>query len=333
MLVTTINFPNTTSNATVTATVAAVRVNWYYSARFWVSFGVAGVIFNFLEAILIYLNRKHRTVFGLTLVSLCIADILGSACFMVAGVLRLIEYKGPLTVTIQPNTSFSTSWRVGHGALFFSVGTSFTHILIIAVQRLFAVLWPIFFKTWFTRKRCVILLIITWVSLFLTGVIGFFFVQAILTTSYYLMLVVGVMLIICYTIICLKSWADGKRRRLITASAGRKSDIEKITSMSLAVTTAFLVCTFPQVIFYLFVRKVDDLTFYHLVNSIISTNPCLDALIYFCFYHDCKNKNSKKQDHTCLTPVSKRQTINSTPLNSRCASQNELRGSMVSIRV
>ena len=328
MSVTTINVLNTTSNTTTTATAAAVRVNWYYSARFWVAFGVAGVVFNLLEAIFIYFNRKHRTVFGLTLVSLCLADVLGSTCFMVAGALRLVEYKGPLIVRVQPNTSFSTSWRVVHAALFFSVGTSFVHISIIAVQRLFAVLRPILFKTWFTRKRCAILLIITWVLMFLSGVVGYFFVQGIWTASFYLMLVVGVILIVCYTVICFKSWADGKRRQLIAVSVGRKSDIEKIASMSLAVTTAFLVCTCPQAIYYLYVREDHDLTFYHLVNSVISTNPCLDALIYFCFYHDCKKKNSKKLDPTCLTPVTKRQTMNSMPLKCIYASQNELRGSM-----
>ena len=329
---------NTTSNATATVTAGLVRVNWYYSARFWVSFGVAGIPLNLLEAICIYIKKKHKTVFGLTLSSLCVADILGSICFMVAGALRLFEYNGPLTVRIQPNTSFSTSWRAGHAALFFSVGTSFVHIMIIAIQRLSAVLWPIMFKTWFTRKRCAILLTATWISLFVSGAIGYFFIQWLWTASYYFMLVTGIILIICYTVICSKSWIDTKRRQLIIASGRRKYDVEKTVSMSLAVTMAFLVCTCPQAIFYLYIVNDQDLTFYHLVNSIISINPCLDAIIYFSFYNDCRScAQNKKQDHTVSTPVSRRQKIASISrgiqMKTILASQDDLRNSVPSFTI
>ena len=337
LLSTSSNFINTTLNTTKSATVAPVRVNWYYSARFWVSFGVAGSILNVFEAVFIYSKRKHRTGFGLTLASLCAADFLGGLCFLIAGALRLAEYLGPLTVEIIPNTSFSSSWQAGHAALFFSVGTSFIHILIIALQRLFAVVSPILFKVWFTRKRCAFILIATWLVLFLSGIVGYFFVQGIWTVSYYLMLVVGICLIICYTLICLKSWRDARKRQLMMPSIEQKSDVEKTVSISLAITIAFLVCTCPQAVFYLYINDDQDLTLYHIVNCVISANPCLDSVIYFAFYHDCSRKEGNKQDNTYTTPITKRKPIVSKqetlPLTTRFGSQEQFRGSVPSVSI
>jgi len=328
---------HTTSNNTLTATTKPVSVNWYYSARFWVSFGTAGALLNVLEAIFIYFRRRQKTVYGLTLASLCAADILGSICFIIAGALRLHEYSGPLTVKFHRNTALHSSWSAGHAALFFSVGTSFVHITIIAVQRLFVVLWPIAFKTWFTRKRCAILLAITWISFFLSGAVGYFFVQGIWTASYYLMLVVGAILVICYTVICSKTWRAAKKRQLIAVSVRRTSDVEKTVLLSLSVTIAFLVCTCPQSIFYLIVLEEQDLTFYHLVNSMISVNPFLDAVIYFCFYHDCSSKTNTKQEQTYSTPVTKKHAFAPTPetlrMKAMLASREELRASVPSVTI
>lgn len=316
----------TNNSSNHTTSESAVRVNWYYSARFWVAFGVAGILLNICEGVFIYFNKKHRTAFGLTLASLCLADILGGISFTLAGAWRLAEYNGPLTVQLVPNTSFIASWKAGHGALFFSVGTSFVHIMIIAIQRLFAVISPIVFKAFFTRRRCAILLIITWTALFISGVIGYFYVQNLWTASYLLMLAVGSILIICYIVICCKSWLYSKKRQLMTAGSTKsKSTVEKTVLVSVAVTLAFLVCTFPQSIFYLFVRDVEDLTFYHIVNCIISMNPCLDSLVYFCFYHEWGTDTDNKQNQTHTTPVMKHRPVKtkeeSIPLTSKLTSK------------
>lgn len=328
---------NGPSNAT-TAEAIITRVNWYYSARFWVSFGVAGAVLNIFEGFFIYFKSKHRTVFGLTLASLCVADLLGGISFTIAGALRLYEYDGSLTVRIIADTSFSVTWKAGHGVLFFSVGTSFIHIMIIAVQRLFAVFSPIAFKTWFTRRRCAILLIVTWALLLITGVIGYFFIKGIWTVSYYLMLIVGSVLVLCYTAICCKAYAHSKKRRLMTISVESKSGMEKTVSLSVAITIAFLVCTLPQAIFYLYILDSDDLTFYHSVNCLISMNPFLDSVIYFCFYHDfSRNKSSRRRNQTHTTPIMQHKSAASqkkdnVPLTSK-GSKQLLQDSVASVTV
>eukprot|EP00112_Aurelia_sp_Birch-Aquarium-sp1_P009574 Seg2092.3 transcript_id=Seg2092.3/GoldUCD/mRNA.D3Y31 product="Protein SMG9" protein_id=Seg2092.3/GoldUCD/D3Y31 len=95
------SFLNSTPNAPVNITTnaalptnAAMIVNWFYTARFWLAFGSAAFILNILEAVSILRIRKYKSVFGLTLFSLCIADIFGGFSFTICGLLRLIESSG-----------------------------------------------------------------------------------------------------------------------------------------------------------------------------------------------------------------------------------------------
>ena len=267
-----------------------VKANWYYSARFWVAFGFAGFITNVLEAVLICYTRKHKTIFGMTLLSLCVGDFLSSFSFFIVGLTRLIEYDGPLFVYIIPNTKFAKIYQGGHGALFFCMGTSFFHITIIAVQRFFAVFWPFRYKSSFRYKHCLILLISVWVLFFAMGVIGYFYIHIIWYATYIMSITVSGLLILSYTAIVIKNHhADQKRIALVRGiernqKLKRQRSTRKIIHVSIAVTVAFLICTFPHAIFYLFLQL--EMTIYHTVNSVISTNPFLDSVIYFFFYRD-----------------------------------------------
>ena len=291
-----------------TTVAILIQVNWYYSCRFWIAFGLTGLLLNIFEAVAIFHSKKHKGVFGLTLASLCVADILGSFCFLLAGSLRLHEYAGFFTITINENSPFASSWKAGHAALFFSVGISFAHIVFIAVQRFFAVFLPFRFKTFFTYKINAVVLSITWFLFLLSGVIGYFYSQGILQATYYLILAMGFILVITYSALCYKARRDFVRRKTLAPGSKsqtrtRKTTIGKTVSVSLAITLAFLCCTYLHPIYYLFVLEVEDLTFYHLVNSQISANPMLDAVIYFCFYYDCKREVHDLENNIASTPA------------------------------
>lgn len=277
------------NNTTTISQITYVGVNWYYSARFWLSFGLIGTLANTLEVSLICHKKKYKTIFGMTLLSLSISDALSSLCFFTVGLMRIIEYDGTSTLKIIPGTELAMVWQGGHGALFFSMGTSFLHIVIIAVQRFFAVFMPLKYISSFRIRHCVVLLITVWILFFAGGVIGYFYLQAIWYASYILALTVCLTLLLCYTAIVIKNFhAEQNRRRLMS---GKESAVNKnvrktsskVLRLSMAVTVAFLLCTFPHAIFYLFVNK--NWTYYHTINSMISVNPFLDSIVYFVFYY------------------------------------------------
>lgn len=264
------------------------KVNWYYSARFWLSFGLCGFLINVLEGFVVFYSKKQKTIFGVTLASLCIADILSGLCFFVVGLMRLVQYDGSLTIDIIPNTKLASSWQGGHGALFFSMGTSFTHVIIIAVQRFFAVFMPFRYRTSFRYKHCLVLLGTVWVLLLMSGIAGYFYVSVIWYASYVLTLTVCLTLIVTYTAIVVKTFRADKHRLSITSKKrvqekeGNRAS-RKVLSLSIAVTIAFVLCTLPHGAFYLFERS--NMTYYHIINSLISVNPFMDSVIYFSFYH------------------------------------------------
>ena len=293
-----INMTVSTPNATISTLFTLV--NWYYSSRFWLTFGTAGFLFNILELIVIFKQKKHKEIFGLTLTSLCIADIISSLSLGLVGGLRLLKYSGPKTLRIYGNTELASTWRAGHGAMMFSIGTSFTHMVIIAVQRLFAVFLPLKFMAFFTYNHCALLIIVIWLLTFVYGLIAFFFSHFMLKVSYYMIVIMGLTLIIIYGAITLKTWKDDKKRARLASKAYTTNptddSIHRVVFHSLAVTLAFLVCNIPHSVLYLFFTKINVtfVTFYHTVNCLISLNPLLDPLIYFFFHYQFRKYISKR---------------------------------------
>ena len=264
-----------------------IIVNWFYTARFWLAFGSAAFVLNIFEAITIIKIKKYKSVFGLTLLSLCNADIIGALSFAVCGTLRLIEYSGRETILIVPNSKFEKSWKAGHAALFFAVFSSFLHVLIIAVQRLFAVFFPLKFKVLFTYKGCATLLIFAWLLCLSLSILAFRSVMTLFLVSYWTTLTVNCLLILAYSAICCKTLLAVKHRRSLTirSKSGGDGATKKVILVSLAVTVCFLVCTFVFPIYYLFVLCKWPNPMYHVVTSMIAINPFVDPLLYFYLFH------------------------------------------------
>ena len=285
-----------TYNATAIAP-GYVIVNWFYTARFWLAFGSAAFILNIFEAITIIKIKKYKSVFGVTLLSLCIADILGALSFAVCGTLRLIEHSRRETILILPNSKFEKSWKVGHAALFFALFSSFVHVLIIAIQRFSAVFFPLKFKVLFTFKGCVSVLVFAWLLCLSLSVLAFRSVVMLFLASYWITLTVNCLLILAYSAICCKTLLAVKRRRSLTirSKSGRDGATKKVILVSLAVTVCFLVCTFVFPIYYLFVLCKWPNPMYHVVTSMIAINPFLDPLLYFYLFHGTNTIKRRKR--------------------------------------
>ena len=310
---TALHLNTTTPSINVTKSNFLIQVNWYYSSRFWLALGVGGFFFNILELIYLFRQKKQKTIFGLTLTSLCIADILGSLTLGLAGGFRLVEYSGPKTITIYKNTTMAIIWMAGHGALLFSVGTSFMHIVIISIQRLLVVFLPIKFRTTFTPGHGLAVILVTWFLMFIYGTIAFFFSKVMLAVSYYMVLVFGITLVVCYAAVTYKLWVKSKERKLLRAKTDNST--KRVVLHSISVTVAFLVCTVPHSVLYIFFYKTQSLAAYHFVNCVIALNPLLDPLIYFFFYNQCSKYFFKKRS---LKPKrTKGQSTEEIPLGHR----------------
>ena len=302
--------------ATTLPSTVSTNINWYYSSRFWLAWGTAGFLFNILEFIVILRQKKQKEKFGLTLASLCIADIIGSLSLGVTGGLRLLKYSGPESFAIYEKTTTALLWRAGHGSLQFSVGTSFMHIVFIAIQRLFAVLMPLKFQANFTYARCAAGVIITWLVMFIYGtLVTLVFNPFIHYLSFCSVLVMELILIITYGAITFKTWKDDKKRASLKSKSSSQGSTDDATHRvlfhSLAVTLAFLICTMPHSIFYIYVKihrlqPTHNLNAYHVVNVLISINPFLDPLIYFFFMNHlskyCFKKRGSKPIRAKVSP-------------------------------
>ena len=104
--------------------------------------------------------------------------------------------------------------------------------------------------------------------------------------------------------ITFKTWKDDKKRASLKSKSSSQGSTDDATHRvlfhSLAVTLAFLICTMPHSIFYIYVKihrlqPTHNLNAYHVVNVLISINPFLDPLIYFFFMNHLSKYCFKKR--------------------------------------
>lgn len=266
---------NSSSNSTTTA---VWTIHWYISARCWLAFGSTGLILNIIELIFLISKRKHHSVFGVTLLSLCAADILACLSFTFAGSVRIAKYSGRLPVKILPNTTFYEIWKATNAFIVTSVSASGLHITVIAIQRLCSVFLPLKIRSVFTTKRCVAVLVAAWVISATGGLLVHFIGYAlVLGISCYFMAVVAIIIPLIYTAISIRICLKARERRVMTSSDEGSS--LRVVFHSIAVTLAYSACSFPLVVYVLFLRR--NLSLYDIVTPLVCINHFVDPLIYF----------------------------------------------------
>ena len=266
---------NSSSNSTARA---VWTIHWYVSARCWLAFGSTGLILNFIELFVLISKKKHHSVFGITVLSLCAADILACLSFTFGGSVRIAKYSGRLPVKILPNTTFYKIWKATNVFVVASVSASTLHIVVIAIQRLCSVFLPLKIRSVFTIKRCIAVLVAVWVFSITGGLLVHFSGYAlVLGISCYLIATFAIIIALIYTAISIRICIKARDRRIMTNSDEGSSI--RVVFHSILVTLAYSACSFPLAVYVLFLRK--NLALYDIVTPLVCINHFMDPLIYF----------------------------------------------------
>ena len=157
--------------------------------------GILGLIANFLQLCFICRDKKQRnSVFGIILLSLCVADILVSICFSYSGIIDLLYVFLVIDLELSKKLRSLSSF-----AFIFSLVSSFCHVVFIAVLRVLSLIFPFRIKQIITKLRCKIVLVCLWLFS-----IGFMLISHLIKVDIvsYLAITTSCLLLLAYSIIC-----------------------------------------------------------------------------------------------------------------------------------
>ena len=260
-------------NISTPSSIPTRKHDWDIAVILWLAFGVIGLVLNIFEFIFIICKKKHATQFGLNLLSLSVADTIAclSYCFYASVMISI--YAGFSTA----NSSTYRARAIAQLLIFSSITTSFTHIVLIALQRLWAVLFPYTFSHVFTVKNNIRLLTLAWIIASMYSV-GYIFSNMFAEIACYQIFIVGTALIIIYCVITYKARRKlGRRRSHVQSNHNRK-----ILLHSIGVTLIYTVCNFPYAINFLFFSNHRAVRKYF--YALLMIRPLVDPLIYLSLY-------------------------------------------------
>ena len=229
--------------------------------------GIAGIVFNALEIIMILKGGEYRLPFKMSVLSLAVADILASLAVATCNALVLIlKLDPPFPAVLVQAFKFSFT---------FSSISSQVHVILITIQRLIAVLFPFSCKRIMTSFRCSVVLALIWViSLVVTMIINNISESdaiSILTVA------TGVVIALSYAFIVYRI----RNRRV--GSSGDSNSSSDVTLYSGILFLLFVACFFPFVCISLIFGKEKGysgpwMIIYYLFWLNIVTNPMVYSL-------------------------------------------------------
>ena len=227
--------------------------------------GMTGVALNALEMIMILKGGQYRVPFQMSVLSLAVADLLASLSVAFCSALVLI-LKLPYP---YPEMLINAYIRT----IIFSSISSQLHVILIAIQRLMAVLLPFSCKRILTPARCSLLLALIWIiSSAVPGLTkeNFYITPFILVTS--------VVIAFSYAFIVYRI-----RNRPVVATRDSSTGSDVILYSGI-LFLLFVVCFFPYVIFHIIYGTEKEhngpwIAVYYLYWLNTVTNP----IVYFLF--------------------------------------------------
>ena len=138
--------------------MAEQKTNVIIPASIYLGIGTLGFIANLVQMIIIGRDKKQRnSVFGITLLSLNISDIFISIVQLYRGILLVLF----LLLVIDLNLVLKIGKHTDL-VIIFSLASSFSHVIFIAVMRILALVFPMRIKRIITKSRCTIILFFLW---------------------------------------------------------------------------------------------------------------------------------------------------------------------------
>ena len=274
------------------------RFDWDFAVFLWLACGIIGLFLNTLEFVLLIRKKKFVTHFGLNLLSLSLADTLACLSYCLYSCVMISIYAG----FSSANSATFQARAVSQILIFSSITTSFIHIVLIALQRLCAVLFPISYSRKYTLSNCIALLIFAWI-IGIVYCVSYIYSSTIGAIACYQIFIVGILLIAIYCVIAYKTGLKHARER----SRIQTNQNRRILYHSLGVTLAFIICNFPYAINFLFFSNHRTVRKYF--YGLLPIRPLLDPLVYFFLYR-AQERNRVAAISSCHIPPSEiRETI------------------------
>ncbi len=253
------------------------------------STGSMGVFANLIQLVLICRDKNQKSsVFGLALISLNIADLLSAFFLCSDGIFSHL-----LLREIVDFKLLASHKSLLAAALAFSLTSSFTHVVFIAVQRVVAVVYPLKVKKIFTKSRCHFILVLLWVISVSLAVFVYFHMKLGIQSLAGIGIVSGITLIIIYSVVCYKA----KKRNILNdgnveMQRRRRQQDKQILKYSVAITIVFVICNYPRS-FHEFLTYPRNI--YIASVFLYCINPVLDPLLYF-IYGYCRRKRERERE-------------------------------------
>ena len=240
-----------------------------------------GILFNLAQITFIIRHKNTKIPFDISVLGLCVADLFSVIIWLSIYIYRhLLENK---VVLFRQKYVFIISL----GGFFVLASSSLFHTLFIAMQRVFAVFFPLKFRIFFTRKSCFACLVVIWFVSFLVGFLATRFeFYKVFSVS---VLACGVSLIFCYIFVCLGVYRQSKTISSMTVSNRSQNRNNKRTIIyCVMVTVLYIICTFPVAILLGWIGIRDDVYLEAAALWLMELNPVSNSLLYFVL-------NSRKQ--------------------------------------
>ena len=246
-----------------------------------IAFGLLGLAANVVQLVVTFRTKKDFSSFDVTVVSLNIADTVSSLFFTFYGLARILFNYYIVGIDFLTYLAFGLN---------FSVVASFNHIIFIALQRMFAVIFPLNVRSIITILRFKVCLILMWLSAVTYAVVCAFEAVDFLAVNSYTIFISGVLLISLYSVICYTTM----RRSPLPLQAsihGNRSQRHSVLLHSFFITLGFVVCFFPFAVNYLFVSY--DFVTVLVADLLVMLNTFIDVLVYFFIRHIKKRLHRK----------------------------------------
>ena len=272
--------------------------------------GILGLTANIAQSVLLYRKRKNKSLFDLSLSSLCVADIIVSLAFIAFGLAQILILSKPLTLDSLKIYRLVSALFLN--VINYSIFCSLFHVVFIALQRFMVVFFPLKFKVMATKMRCIIFLAVVWVASVGFMALGHLKQRRAISRFYgYFIFILGALLVILYIAICYRVFRSAKLR---LAPKRDETSSKRLAVHAVAVTTIFIVCNFPYASLQL--TGIVPVTYSLSLRVLLGLNPLLDSVVYF-FAVYCRKGRSMNAAPSSNTG----QTNHHSPLASRCSPQ------------
>ncbi len=257
-----------------------------YSCIF-IGSGSLGFLANLVQMIFICRDKKQRSsVFGMTLLSLSISDILVSMVQLYRGILWLLLLFS--VIDLGQLDKFGSPTDLG---IVFSLASSFCHVIFIAVMRILALVFPLRIKRIITKARCKIIVVILWLLAIGFVTISHFTIRKASSTllGAILAIITSGILLLAYSFICYRICSRyGIENNDATQRYRQQSD-KDVLIYSIVLASSFCLCYLPAAMTY-FIRM--PIRVFEVTIFLYSVNPFMDPLLYFFASH-CKRRREK----------------------------------------